>query len=273
MTTVKQEKKQHKNDPKQLLGAWIKSFPNSRRLFYRWILLLTGVFLATLASVISIIQFINLLIAINNHGRAIVISQAPSIIFSLCAVLPMGIFLSLLGIIHWNDAVKLYENGIIKVNGIYKKHWLWRDTKSLNSTIKHINFAGSTIAVSQKLDLINNQYGLLKIRDRYKESPELVSSIRSQVIPILYQRAVHQMKNREKIKFHSNLYALFYGIQIKESVFPWGEIQTITTRNGMFELRSKLDQKILFRKNHKRINNIDLLRQLISDPPTNTANS
>jgi len=250
------------------LGKKIKTYPAVWTDTYRWGFIIVGVFLIVLSSLFVVINAFNLLNTINQHGRAVLLSRSHPVLINLFAVFPLGLLSFILGIHHWHDSTKLYENGFLYQQGKLSQIWMWSEITSFDSKFKEIVFAGSSVARLEEIILKNKDGQSITIKNRNQKSTEFVSKIRQRVLPILHQNAINILRIGKRIQFHDGLAVKLGGIEINGTIYPWTTISMGIKKAGIFELISKTDQQTIFHQHIRDIENFDTLTHLITNPPT-----
>jgi len=184
-------------DFKSDLGQVIGSYPTKYLIFKRWGLLAIGILIILLSLIVFLFYLFNTLTAINVYGLAILLKRIPILLI----VIGFGFLVGLPALIitqrQWQNAITLYEFGMI-LQKYRRTHILvWKDITRLDSQITSVAFAGSDVRQKIKLIMENQQQQKLIIKNQYEPMDKLIHQIRLSVLPILYDRACKRLANEE----------------------------------------------------------------------------
>ena len=264
----------HKKKPRAIkshdLGHIIDYYPTKNYRLKRWLPLIAGVFAILAAIGLLFNLFIVTRTAIQAHGPAVLISiiPMPTILYALLLV--VGIFLVIQARIHWWDCLTLFENGIIKEKGNKQQVWHYHDTVYFDNAITQIMFGGSMIGGRLKILLEDGSKRRFLIRNRYTRMEDLVNTLRSRVIPGLFQRAHQTLRDGQILHFGQNLKANEKGLDIDKETISFDSITTEISKSSIKLLSVSNPKKLLIKLKINKIRNLDLLLDLIENPPTQT---
>jgi len=265
---VQQNQEQNaQNLPLQALGREIHYFPIRFQLLNRWLVLILGIILLVDAVLFASISLLNLWHAVQAHGRAIFLFRIKDPLIAICFILPFGIFLILLAAINWQNGLTLYENGLVIRRQNRERTWFWDSIGRFDNQITIVKFSGTTITARRRIILEDHQQDRLIIHNRYHHMDEMITQIRSLVLPGLFKRTSRKLQRGGEIHFHSNLTARKEGVQIKDLFVPWHELQAKTNKKGEILITQKVDQQVLMKFKTNQIRNLDVLMHLIENPP------
>ena len=251
--------------PENPVGQVIADFPARHQTYLRVIGITLGVSILLAASVFFVFRFAAAVMAVQLHGRAIILLHVPSLLL-LLACLPLGAFVLVMTAINWNNGLTLYEHGLMKKQGLQKRTWLWPSTNRLDTRITHIKFGGNIVNIRVKLTIGSPQSQLV-IRNRYRDMPDLVQKIRTILIPILSSWAQQQFHQNTSIEFHKDLTATWQGLQTKGHQLPWQLVDEPKIRRRKLVLGETPESDKFFIVSLNQITNLDLLLFLIHNPP------
>jgi len=250
------------------LGQKIKTYPSVQIKKFRWGLIIGGVALIIFSFIFIVIYVIRLIDAINQHGRAILISQSLPVLILFFVIVPLGLLILIFGIDHWHDSFILYKNGFSRQKGKNSQTWMWSEITSLDSKLKEVVFAGSTVDNLEEVRLKDQDNHSLTIKNRNQMYSELISTIRQKTLPWLHKRMVIDLRNGKMIQFHDNLKVKLYGVEVNGIHYPWSEISFRNRKNGTFELITQTNKEPIYQQKFRNIENFDTLTHLIKNPPT-----
>ena len=161
----------------------------------------------------------------------------------------------------------LGENELIEHNGKKQRVWVYEETQRLDTAITNIQFGGSIVGTRVKLLLEDGDKRQWIIHNRFENMAELIDSIRSEILPHSYKKALQKLARDEKIVFHSDLKATKTGFEVKDQPIPWSDGLQPIQKNNHLILRAHDDEEPLFKANVKKIKNLDLLLCLFDNPP------
>lgn len=267
MTKLEQKSKFHQEAKHEDLGHVLDYFPIRNHKLIRWLTLITGVIAILAAIVLSVKLFINLINAIQIHGRAMVLGIIPFPTAIYLTILVGGILFVVLAKLHWWDGIILFKNGFIRNRGCQKQVWYYEKTNRFDNNVTQIKFGGSMIGDKTMILLEDGSKNRLVIQGNFIRTQDLIQSLRASILPGLFQRARQQLEGQLTIHFHNNLSASHLGIEIDQAVIPYQAIHT-EIKNRTVKLQQKANSgKLLFKSSINRIRNLDLLLDLLDNPP------
>ena len=257
--------KENQNHP--AMGRTVDHFPVHNYLLKRWLPLLLGCGLILVTIGLTVHLVLTTWARINVHGRAIILGVFPWPIAAYGIVFVTGILLIIHAIIHWNDSITLFETGFLQHSAKREKSWLYDDTIRFDSHITQIMFGGSVVTTKERIILENGNNIRWVIRRPYTQMVELIQTLRQNILPGLFDRARKQLTENAVLTFHKHLQATDIGLRIKDEHAAFGEVQSTIT-NRVLKLHQK-DQpdKVLFKTQVTHIQNLDLLLDLLENPP------
>ena len=254
----------------QSLGKPLDHFPIQDQVIKRWFALI----LSGLALFIGIGGTVNLLLntytAVQTHGPAMILGifSFPMTAFVIIALL--GIILLFIVLRHWRDSITLFETGMIRRRGNRKQTWFYRLTNQFDSHITQVKFGGSIINTQVKLVLISGSEDGWIIRNRYERMEDLNQKVRLCVLPGLIQRTRQALARGETVTFHQKIYASFNGLEINGQMTDYDDI-LVKHDNRNLRLHIKDHPNVsAFTAQLQHIKNLDLLYDLIENPPSQT---
>lgn len=253
---------------RQDLGKRVDYFPIRYRTIKRWAVLTLSALMVLASSILSVAFFIATHQAIHIHGRAVFLNRLPQAL--VLTGIPLGILLGVLTNTHWHNGITHFDHGLVQHKGKRDQIWLWKDVDQLDTRITLVKFSTSTIALRIRIFLEDLQKRHWTIRNNYARIDELTSQIRSNILPILYEKSRRRLLQDEVIVFHKDLQAIRNGLEINQALTPWLELEKPVIDHGKFVLHRKPKKETLFKSDLNKIRNLDLLIQLIENPPVNS---
>lgn len=249
------------------LGHVIDYFPTRNYRLKRWLPLVGGV-IAILAAIGLIINlFENTKTAIQAHGPAILFSVVPLPLAIYLILLFGGIIFVILARIHWWDSITLFETGLIKEKRNKVQVWYYENTERFDNEITQIMFGGSIVGGKMKIVLEDASKRQFKIRNRYTHMSDLVQALRARVLPGLFQRARQRLSNGQVLHFGEKLKASDKGLEINNEIIPYEAIVTEVAQQSLKLFKETNPKKLLYKSEFTKIRNLDLLLDLIENPP------
>jgi len=267
MDDIIQNEVDHIPDSEIKLGQEITHHPVKNLQLKR----LGGVFLGTITILAALIIFLLYLkktfMMIDHYGSAISMKQIPVLLIVIGVGLLIGLPLLIISLRRWNNGVTIYEHGMVIRKSKRGRTWYWQDIARLDSEIKSVAFAGGDVSEKYFMILENHQNKELVLENHYESMEKLVNQIRSIVLPRLYDQACLKFADGGKISFHKDLQANKAGLIVKDQLVPYSEFDQPQIKNKQLVLTHKSEiQNYHYRLS--QISNLDLLRHLISYPPT-----
>lgn len=249
------------------LGHVLDYFPIKNYKRKRWLTVIAGVFAILIAIGLFIKLFVNLTNAIQRHGRAMILGTIPFPIAIYAIILVGGIVIVILAKIHWWDSITLFKNGLIQEKGLRNQVWYYENTDRFDNYVTQIKFGGSIISDKAKVILEHGTRRHLIILDNFIRMPDLIKSLRASILPGLFQRARRQLEAGQVLHFHNNLSSSTLGVKINQEVHPYQAVQA-EIKNHIVKLHQKAyPRTLLFKSSITRIRNLDLLLDLLDNPP------
>lgn len=249
--------------------APVDHFPLKNEKSRRWLVLLGSLNVTLFAIFLIIDRTLALSSGIQIHGRAVVLNQAPLLLFLIFLALPASIIGILYARNHWHDGITILNEGFRQKRGRNLIEWRWQETTCLDARINHIVFGGGEISTRVFIRLEDQDGKELIIQDHYERIDELINIIRSQILPVLLVNARLSFVQNYDLHFGSGLKANALGLMDKGLFFPWSDIEPPIIKNSRFILNSKQQKKIVQTK-IQNIRNLDLLIHLIKYPPASS---
>ena len=258
------------NDRVADLGHVVNHFPIQNHIIKRWLSLILGVLMILFALAFTINLIYQMWTAIQVHGRAILLSVLPfpTALFALMLV-GGSIMLSQVRV-HWSDSITLFETGLVKFTRNRVRIWPYATTHRFDSHIKQIIFGGSNVNTRMKIILEGNIHKRWVIRNDYIRMEELIHLLRLKILPGLVERARQSLADGETIKFHKGCQATQDGLNINGELSPYDQTEAMI-HNHVIKLHQKGNPgDILFKSKISNIKNLDLLLDLLKNPPNPT---
>lgn len=251
----------------QDLGHIIGYFPTRNYHFKRWLPLIGGILTILVAISLIINLILNTTTSIQSHGPAIVLSVVPFPLAGYLILLFVGIIIVFFSRIHWWDSITLFETGVIKEKGKSVQVWHYNNTNQFDNNITQIMFGGSIIGGRLRILMEDESKRQFTIRNRYTRMPDLVQTLRAKVLPGLFQRARQRLSDGKEIQFNDKLKAYDKGLEVNKEIIPYDAITAKITQNSLKLHQKTNSKKLLFRSAIPKIRNLDLLLDLIENPP------
>jgi hypothetical protein len=249
------------------LGESLAVFPSHNQMIKRWGALIFGA-----ALIISSIGLTFLLVRqtwdrINIHGRAVILSAFPRPAALYMLMFLVGVLLITLVIIFWQDGIQLFERGLVQLSARKNKTWIYKSTTRFDSHITQITFAGSLVSTHVKIILEDQAGQRLVIRNRYKNMPALIETLRATIVPLLIEKSRQRLRKGEDLVFHKDLKAHQGAITINGEDVPYEAVE-ITVENQALKLHQAGDlKKVYYKSSVYDIQNLDVLINLLENPP------
>lgn len=267
MTKLHRKSKLPVKDGDKDLGHILDVFPTRHYKLKRWLILILGVLTILTAIGLIINLFVNLMAAIEAHGRGIILGAIPFPIAIYAIILAGGIVLVILAKIHWWDCITLFETGLIKDKGNRVQIWYYENTDRFDNYVVKIMFGGSIIGGQVKILLEDGSKRRLVIRDNFISMPDLIQTLRARVLPGLFTRARLQLDEGQVLHFNKKLSANALGVEISREVFPFEAIHAEINNRTIKLHQKESPRELLYKSNISRIRNLDLLLDLLENPP------
>jgi hypothetical protein len=257
--------KENQNHP--AMGRMVDHFPVHNYLYKRWLPLLLGCGLILATIGLTLYLALTTWARINIHGRAVILGILPFPIAAYAIVFVIGILLIIYAIIHWRDSMTLFETGFLQRSVQEEKTWMYDDTIRFDSHITQIMFGGSVVTTKERIILENGVNSRWVIRRPYTQMGKFIQTLRQNILPGLIDRTRQQLSDGAVMTFHKRLQATYSGLRINEDPVAFGEVH-FEIKNRVIKLHQK-DQpdKVLFKSQVTHIKNLDLLLDLLENPP------
>lgn len=258
------------NDRGKDLGHILDHFPRRSYKLKRWLPLIFGglVIIAAIGLIISLL--FNTKTAVQAHGRAVILGTFPLPIAYYILMLIGGILIVILAKIHWWDSITLFETGLIKDKGNRVKIWYYNNTDRFDNHLTQTMFGGSVIGERVKIILEDESKKHLVIKNDWIRMNDLIQALRMRILPDLFQRARQQLRDGQLLHFNKRLQARVSGLEIDGELYPYDQINAEIT-NRSIKLHQKENPKVLlFKSKIPRVRNLDLLMDLLENPPNQT---
>ena len=255
------------------LGKALAHFPAEGWVWKRWMLVIFGGAVAIGSLIATILLVFEADIAIQRHGRAILLKYLPMPFAPVVLLFPLGGILIFTAWLNWQNRITVYEKGIRHQKGKRSHSWFWGEFVRLDTRVIHVRFSGSNIASYTRILLGDQHNHQWKIQNHYQQMGQLIHIIRVNVLPIIYQKMVNRLIDGEAITFSKNLQAIRNGLKINGNFSPWHILDKPEIDKGKFLLNHKETREVLFKSRVGQIVNLDSLLQLIKDPPPSTDQS
>ncbi len=249
------------------LGETLAVFPSHNQMIKRWGALIFGA-----ALIISSIGLTFLLVSqtwdrINIHGRAVILSAFPHPTALYALIFIVGLLLVTLAVIFWQDGIHLFEQGLLQRSARKSKIWTYENTTRFDSHLTQVTFAGSMVSTAVKLILEDQAGQRLVIRNRYKNMPALIETLRATIVPLLIEKSRQRLRKGEDLVFHKDLKAHQDAITINGEDVPYEAVE-ITVENQVLKLHKAGDlKKVYYKSRVYDIQNLDVLINLLENPP------
>lgn len=261
-TDLKNKENAHQNS----LGALIRNYPIAKKKLNHWLPLILSIIaiLTTIALLTG--AFLISWTAVEQHGRAILVRILPLPLILSGFVLPIGVLVIVSVWINWNNAVDLYEKGLMVHQGRKYQTWFWEEIERLDTRVYGTKYteddAPSTINI-----IMEKPNARLKISNKYEDMESLLDEIRQKTLPLLYTHATQKLHKGESIKFHQDIEGVRQGLLIKRKLHNWEILQSLVNTNGQLKIIENTYGRVLFARPVKQFRNLDLLLSLLDAPP------
>lgn len=253
-------------EARENLGKSVKSFPIRNRNVKRWLALIGGVLLILISIAGAVLLSIHAWQVFQSHGRVILVTKLPLILLLLVFVLPLGIMLISWAKQHWNDGITVYEQGFTQKCNKKTGTWLWNEVDQLDTRIIRSVFGGSEVNSRVEISIQAHDHPPLKITHKYENMTELAQMIRNNILPVLYQKLLPLLTDKEHVIFHQNLELDFGGITYDQNQLNWHDIDSVETQRGNLTFKAKDKTDIPIKIPLHQIKNLDLLLFVIHNP-------
>lgn len=249
------------------LGHIINHYPIRRYQLKRWLPLIGGAFMVLAGIGLLINLLLNTRTAVQVHGPAILLSILPLPTAVYLLLLLGGIISMILAWVYWRDCITLYETGLIKKNRNKVQVWYYEDTERFDNDITQIMFGGSIIGEKMTIILEDESKRRFTIRNRYTRMEDLLQILRARVLPGLFQRARKHLNDGQVLHFSDKLKADAKGLEVSKNLIPYDDIRYKITQNTLKLHQDSDVNKLLFKSDITKIKNLDLLLDLLENPP------
>ncbi|MFU8826017.1 MAG: DUF6585 family protein [Brevefilum sp.] len=253
------------------LGGLQAVFPAYNLMVKRWGFLILGVGLIISSVGLTVVLASQTWDRINNHGRAVILSAFPLPTALYVLMFLIGVLLISLAIIFWHEGISLFEQGLVLRSARKSKIWTYENTTRFDSHLTQVTFAGSMVSTDVKLILEDQTGQRMVIRNRYKNLPILVDTLRNTIVPLLIKNARQRLQRGEDLVFHQDLQANPSAILILGEEMPYQSVE-VAIENQVLKLHQAGDIKqVYFKSRVHDIRNLDVLFNLLEDPPKGAA--
>jgi len=253
------------------LGGLQAVFPAYNLMVKRWGYLILGVGLMISSVGLTVVLASQTWDRINIHGRAVFLSAfpLPTVLYALMFL--VGVLLINLAIIFWHDGLSLFERGLVLRSARKSKIFIYDNTTRFDSHLTQVTFAGSMVSTDIKLILEDHTGQQLVVRNRYKNMPILVDTLRNTLVPLLIENARQRLHRGEDLVFHQDLKANPSSMLILGGEMPYENVE-VAVENQVLKLHQAGDIKqVYFKSRVHDIQNLDVLFNLLEDPPKGAA--
>lgn len=138
-----------------------------------------------------------------------------------------------------NRIVVLYENGLAYGRGGKVQGWRWEDIEAFafEITRQYVSFIPTGTFYTYTLD---TRGGDRVVLDGNVSGIKAVGEhIREKAVPLIYDRCAEALDRGEDVDFGPIRLNLTQGIQDRDRLYPWGEIEQVGLGNGYFVVEPK----------------------------------
>ena len=207
------------------------------------------------------------------HGRAILLRMLPLTIFLWGVIFPFSVGIIVLTRRHWHDGITVFTQGFMQKKGKHTRQFLWQEAERLDCSIYKIQFAGSTVSIRINLIFENQARQSIRLRNDYAQMNQMIDQFRQMTLPILFKKAHQRLDRGESLQFHPLLKINPSGVEIKERLFPFQNLETPSITNGVIQIVTKDNQEVVFKSKVNKLENLDVLIHLFEFPPEPGAGS
>ncbi len=248
-------------------GSLIDRFRRRREGMRRWAPLVLGAGFLLLAVTILIMTAFDVWNRIHLHGRAIALSRLPLPIFIISLILPLGVILIYIALARWESRIDLYDTGFAIIRNKHVDFFLWVDIIRFDAWIIIHKLARRPFSSHYEIILEDEKGKKTRIPDKYQRINHLIQQIRERLLPILFARAEKTLIENKTIQFHPQIKAKLKGLEIKNQLIPWNQLNQQIHKNQSFLLTHQADNQRLIKTRIQNIRNLEILRHLIDHPP------
>ena len=167
---------------------------------------------------------------------------------------------------HWHDGIELSPSGLTFQKGKSRKEVPWESITRLDARISLVKFATSVIDVQSKAEIETDQGETFQITDKIDHSQDLINRCREVILPRLYQKYQHSLRQGEKITFHPELAATAQALLIRNMPYFWQDIEP-KFKKRKIALQEKSSAHELIALPLNQLKNADILLTLLENPP------
>lgn len=204
--------------------------------------------------------------AMQRFGRAVILRTLPIPLLIFIGGLVIGSLILFLTTRHGYDGIEIGPYGLSFKNGKYQKNIRWESITRLDARINLIKFATSVIDVQSRAELETVDGETFKITDQVTNSQELILRCREAILPRLFQKAQHALRQGQKISFHRDLVATPQALLIQKMPYYWQDIEP-KFKKRKFALLEKSSSRELISLPINQLENADILLSLLENPP------
>jgi len=249
------------------LGSKLAHHPRHYQTIKRWLPLTLGGLAILTSLALTLVLFLEVRSILAVHGRAIMLGRLVIPLGAYVLLFLAGLFLVINAAAHWHDSIQIFQHGLLKITAKREQAWLFEATHNFDSTITRVMFSGSIVTTRIKVRFEDQEGNQLIIRNRYENMIELIHIIRNQVLPGYIERARQRLKQGETISFHPGLHATIEGLRIKGQITPFDAVIALINKQNIKIQHQDLPEKTLFQTPITRIQNLDLLLELLEKSP------
>jgi hypothetical protein len=248
----------------------IRFYPLRNRRLRHWLAIPTGILLLLLAPTSLLYGFFTTWKAVEHHGRALFLKTFPPFLLIAGLALLLGLAILISTSRRWNDSVGIYPSGITIQQGRKSNFIPWESVKQFDTRTKLVKFATSVMEVRSKVILETENAKRFRITDRIADMQDLVMQCRQQLLPRLYEKSLHTLREGGQLVFHPHLIVNVNSLIIKGLPHPWEGLEPVI-KNRMLAIRQLYNQEIIFKRNVNQFRNTDILLALLESPPYHQA--
>ena len=244
----------------------VRIFPLRHRKLRNTIAIPIGIILILMAILALLYGAFITWTAVERFGRAVILKTLPipSAIFIFGLIFGPLILANIKR--HWHDGIELGPAGLTFQKGKSRKEVPWESITRLDARISLVKFATSVIDVQSKAEIETDQGETFQITDKIDHSQDLINRCREVILPRLYQKYQHSLRQGEKITFHPELAATAQALLIRNMPYFWQDIEP-KFKKRKIALQEKSSAHELIALPLNQLKNADILLTLLENPP------
>ena len=244
----------------------VRIFPLRHRKLRNTIAIPIGIILILMAILALLYGAFITWTAVERFGRAVILKTLPipSAIFIFGLIFGPLILASIKR--HWHDGIELGPAGLTFQKGKKRKEVPWESITRLDARINLVKFATSVIDVQSKAEIETDQGETFQITDKIDHSQDLINRCREVILPRLYQKYQHSLRQGEKITFHPELAATAQALLIRNMPYFWQDVEP-KFKKRKIALQEKSSAHELIALPLNQLENADILLTLLENPP------